>query len=119
MIMIRNGVWTAKCIEQHREVPTRVHGMLCAPQVASRLGPGGGTALYAGLEEGIRRLAAAPPSQTAVDAVFLCTDGEATVSHCLDVTDCMNYVVNCTPPGMVAHLQLDNNVPKNQFNFLG
>lgn len=43
----------------------------------------GGTALYAGLEEGIRQMGAAPPSQTAVSAVFMCTDGQANVSFFL------------------------------------
>jgi|APGre2960657404_1045060.scaffolds.fasta_scaffold42501_1 hypothetical protein len=37
----------------------------------------GGTALCAGLIEGVRALSAVPPSATALEALFLCTDGEA------------------------------------------
>lgn len=63
-----------------------------ASAAADRLVASGGTALFAGLEEGIKRLAAAPPSHTAIDALFMCTDGQANVSVMLSV-QCIEWLV--------------------------
>lgn len=55
------------------------HAKQKAHAIAGGLMAAGSTALYAGLEKGIRHLCAQRYSHQGVDAIFLCTDGHASV----------------------------------------